>query len=80
MVVPDSYHAYCVPETANKQVKNKQEEVPIVVHAETVVHPRTVVVHHEHAPVAHLAVVGASRLHIVAPFAVSLPKGFQFVD
>lgn len=47
-------HRVCA---AKREIEQKEEEVTVVVVADAVVHPRAVVIHAQHAFLAHAAVV-----------------------
>ena len=56
-------------DAAGGQLQQEEQKVPVVEEADAVVDPRAVVVHLQHAPVAHRAVVRARRLGHAAPLA-----------
>ena len=76
-VVPNRDYSERVPDGADGEIADEEEEVAIVVLAQAIVDPGAVMVHPKDAPVAHLAVRGASRLDLLAFIAALLPNLFQ---
>jgi len=79
-VIPNGHDRKNHPATTNHEVEDKEQEVPVVLHAEAVIDPGTVVVHHEHTPIAHSAVVRPTRLNLLTLIAVSLPDRPQLIQ
>ena len=78
-MVPNSDYCNCVVSCAQEQIEYEEQEVAVVFQTKAVVHPGAVVVHHEDAPIADVAVVSASWLHLVTNFARPFPELFQLV-
>lgn len=69
-----------VPEAAKHLVEQVEQEVALVLEPHAVVDPGTVVVQHDHAPPARLAVVGPSRFHEETLPTLSAPHLLHIVD
>ena len=79
-MIPNRHYCDSGVSAANQQVEKKEQEKPVVLHAQTVVHPGAVVVHHEDASVADAAVVSPRRLDFVTGLAEPVPGMAQTFD
>ena len=60
--------------TTHHQVKHEKEEIALVLHTDTIIDPRTVVIHKVNAAVADGAVMGSGRFNCLALLAFLRPK------
>ena len=77
VVVPDTGQGYDHECCAAHEVETEEEEVALVVQADAVVDPGTVVVHHEDTLVADAAMMRTHGLNVVALVALFSPKLVQ---
>lgn len=79
VVVPNRNNGEAVPRRANHQVEDEKEEVAVVLHADAVVDPGTVVIHHEDTPIANSAMMRSGRLYFIALLTLAFPVWPQLV-
>jgi len=79
VVVPNRNNGEAVPRRANHQVEDEKEEVAVVFHADAVVDPGTVVIHHEDTPIANSAMMRSGRLYFIALLTLAFPVWPQLV-
>lgn len=77
VVVPDRNNREKIVKGSQPRVKDKEQEVSLVLQADTVVGERAVVAHLEDAGVADGAVVGPCWLELVAVLALAVPETLQ---
>ena len=80
IVVPYGDDGHSVPRTPQLQIEDVQQKVSIVVLAEAIIHPWTVVVHLEHTPVTHHAVRCPSGFQIFAAGTLTRPHLFEIIN
>ena len=80
MVVPNRHDRQPVPNATNHQVKDEEQEVAVILHADAIVDPGAVMVNHEDAPSTNSAVVSPCWLKLVALIAHSVPDWLQAVQ
>ena len=74
LVVPDVDLGHEVVSQAYQYPEDEKQEVTLVVQADAVVYPGTVVVHKENAGVARRAMVGSHGFYVVAFGALFIPE------
>lgn len=79
-MVPNANNCDCGVATPEEQVEDKKQEVAVVLHSEAVVHPRTMVIHHENTSITGLAMMRSSWLDFIAGLAKSFPRFSRLVD
>ena len=79
-MVLDRGHRNTHVSCAHHQVKNEEQKVALVLQANTIVYPRTVMVHQKNTCSAHRAVVRPCWLYLIAKVALFCPKLFKLFD
>ena len=77
MVVHQSLKRQAHIQRADKQIEAEKQKVPLILHTDTIVHPRTVMIHHENASVACAAVMGPRRFDFITDITSLRPKIFK---
>lgn len=79
VMIPDRHNCDSHPPSTKQHIEDKQQKVAVVLKAQAVVHPRTVVVHLEYTLVTDSTVVCPGWFNIVTPVTSLLPHGPQII-
>ena len=77
MVVPNTDYCNCHENQSHPEVKDKEQEVPVVFKPKTIVHPRTMVVHNENTGIANRTVMNSCRFYFIAFFTPFSPESLK---
>ena len=78
MVVHQSLKRQAHIQRADKQIEAEKQKVPLILHTDTIVHPRTVMIHHEDASITSAAMVSPCRFNLITQVTALLPEMLKF--